>query len=304
MKAFRIFFRNIGSALRSIKRNFSLSMASIICTTITLLIVGIATLFSANVNNFTDDLEKSLSIIIYIDKNATTEEIDKIKSNLLEIKNIKSDQIEYKSKEQLKEETLAKTDKNSALYTIVNSWTEESNPLKPEYIVSVKEIEELNHTVETIKNINKVETVQYSEDVVDRMVPVFKVVEKVTIGIIIGLIVVTIFLICNTIRLTIFARKNEIEIMRLVGTSNFVIKLPFVIEGLFLGLIGSIIPVVSTILGYVIAYDKLDHHLFTNLITMIEPMPFVIYVAGILIGIGAIIGMVGSYATVRKYLKI
>lgn len=304
MKAFRIFFRNVGSAFRSIKRNFSLSMASIICTTITLLIVGIAFVFSANVNNFTEDLENSLSVLIYIDKNATTEEIENIKSNLLEIKNIKSDQIQYKSKELLKEETLAKTDKNSALYTIVNSWTEETNPLKPEYIVSVKEIEELSHTVETIKNINKVDTVQYSEDVVDKMVPVFKVVEKVTIGIIIGLVIVTIFLICNTIRLTIFARKNEIEIMRLVGSSNFVIKLPFVIEGLFLGIIGSIIPVVVVLFGYVIAYDKLDHHFFTNLITMIEPMPFVIYVSLILVGIGAVIGMVGSYATVRKYLKI
>lgn len=304
MKAIRIFFRNVGSALRSIRRNLSLSMASIICTTITLLIVGITFVLSANINNFTDDLEKSLSVIIYIDKNATQEEIEKIKSNLLEIKNIKSDQIQYKSKDLLKEETLAKTDKNSALYIIVNSWTEENNPLKPEYIISVKDIEELPHTVETIRNISKVDTVQYSEDVVDRMVPVFKVVEKVTLGIIIGLIIVTIFLICNTIRLTIFARKNEIEIMRLVGTSNFVIKLPFVIEGLFLGMIGSIIPIVIVLFGYVIAYDKLDHHLFTNLITMIEPMPFVIYVSLILVGLGALIGMVGSYATVRKYLKI
>ncbi len=304
MKAIRIFFRNVGSALKSISRNLSLSMASIICTSITLLIVGIAFVLSANINGFTKDLESSLAIFVYVDKDATEEEIEAVKSKLLEIKNIKSDQIIYKSKAQLKDETLSNTDKNSALYTIVNSWTEENNPLKPEYLISVKEIEELASTAETIRKINKVDSVQYSEDVVDNMIPVFNVVEKVTWIIIIGLIVVTIFLICNTIRLTIFARKSEIEIMRLVGISNFVIKLPFVIEGLFLGLIGAIVPVTTIILGYIIAYDKMDHHLFTNLITMIEPMPFVIYVSLILVALGAVIGMIGSYGTVRKYLKI
>ena len=136
------------------------------------------------------------------------------------------------------------------------------------------------------------------------MVPIFNVVKQITIIIILGLIVVTIFLICNTIKLTIFARKNEIEIMRLVGISNFVIKLPFVIEGLFLGIIGSIIPIVVTIWGYTITFDKLEGVLFANFIKMLDPFPFTLYVSGALLIIGAIVGMIGSYTTVRKYLKI
>ena len=117
-------------------------------------------------------------------------------------------------------------------------------------------------------------------------------------------IFVTILLICNTIKLTIFARRNEIEIMRLVGISNFVIKLPFVIEGLFLGIFGAVIPIIASIWGYTLMYDELEGYLFTNFIKMIEPFPFTIYLSGILLIVGAVVGMIGSYTTVRKYLKI
>ena len=304
MKAIRIFRRNVASAFKSIFRNFSLSVASITCTIITLIIVSIAVIFSANINNFTKDLEKTLTIIAYVDKNATEEEISSVKSRLLEIRNIKSDELLYKDKETIKEDTLKNTDKNSALYGIMNSWTEKTNPLESEFVITVKDVTELSKTAEAIEKINGITNVKYSESVVKKMIPVFDVVEKITLVIMGGLLFVTILLICNTIKLTIFARRNEIEIMRLVGISNFVIKLPFVIEGLFLGLFGAIIPVIASIWGYTLMYDKLEGYLFTNFIKMIEPFPFTIYLSGILLIVGAVVGMIGSYTTVRKYLKI
>ncbi len=308
MKLIRIFGRNVRSALKSISRNFSLSVASIVCTTITLLIVSIATILSVNINNFTKDLEETLTILVFVDKNATDENINLVKSKILEIKNVKSDELQYKTKEQIKEETIndmcQEGNNNSSLCVVMNSWTTENNPLESEFIISVKNIEQLEQTAETLKKIEHITNVQYSKDVIDKMLPVFDVVKKVSIVIIGGLVLVTIFLICNTIRLTIFARRTEIEIMRLVGNSNFVIKLPFVIEGLFLGIIGSIIPVVATIWGYIIAFDKLDKHLFTNFIEMLNPMPFTIYLSLMLVGVGALVGMIGSYMTVRRYLKI
>lgn len=304
MKAIRIFVRNIGSALKSITRNLSLSFASIICTTITLLIVGIALVLTINVNNFTKDLEGTMTILVFVKTNATEEELSTIKSKILEIKNIKSDEIIYKDKETIKQETLAKTDENSTLYTILNNWSEEDNTLESEYIITVKNIEELTKTAETLKTIDNVTNVIYSESVLERMIPVFNAVKKLTWVIIAGLIVVTIFLICNTIRLTVFARRNEIDIMRLVGNSNFVIKLPFVIEGLFLGIIGSIVPIISVVWGYIYVYDKFEGYLFTNFIKMTEPMPFTIYISLVLLAIGSFVGMLGSYVTVKKHLKI
>ncbi len=304
MKGIRIFRRNVASAIKSIFRNFSLSVASIACTTITLIIVALAILVSANINSFTKDLEGTLTIIAYVDKEATEDEVSSIKSRLLEIKNIKSDELQYKDKETIKKETMKNTDENSSLYSIMDSWTEETNPLESEFIITVKDVEKLSETAASIKKIENITNVQYSESVVEKMVPIFDVIKQVTIIIIVGLIAVTIFLICNTIKLTIFARKNEIEIMRLVGISNFVIKLPFVIEGLFLGIIGSIIPIVITIWGYIITYDKLEGYLFTNFIKMLEPLPFTLFVSGVLLIIGAVVGIIGSYTTVRKHLKI
>ena len=304
MKAIRIFRRNIANAVKSIFRNISLSIASIICTTITLIIVSLAILATYNINSFTKDIESTLVINTYIDNKATEEDIETIKSRILEIRNIKSDELVYKDKEQIRKETMEKSDKNSAIYSIMNTLTEENNFLRPEFIITVKDASELEETAKSLESIDKIVEVQYSENVVEKMVPTFDVVQKVTIVIIIGLICVTVFLICNTIKLTIFARKSEIEIMRLVGTSNFVIKLPFVIEGLFLGIIGSIIPVAATIWGYIIAYDKLEGHLFTNFIEMVKPLPFTLYVSLILVAIGAIVGMIGSYTTVRRHLKI
>lgn len=304
MKAIRIFRRNVANAFKSIFRNFSLSIASITCTIITLIIMSIAVIFSANINNFTSDLEKTLTIIAYVDKDATDDEVSSVKSRLLEIRNIKSDELLYKDAETIKEETMKKTDKNSALYGIMNSWTEKTNPLESEFVITVKDVTKLTETATAIESINKVTNVKYSESVVEKMIPVFDVVEKVTLVIVGGLLFVTILLICNTIKLTIFARRNEIEIMRLVGISNFVIKLPFVIEGLFLGIFGAIIPVIASIWGYTLMYDRLEGYLFTNFIKMIEPFPFTMYLSGILLIVGAVVGMIGSYTTVRKYLKI
>lgn len=304
MKAIRIFFRSISNAFRSIFRNINLSIASIMCTTVTLVIVSLAIIFSATINNFTDNLEKTLTIITFVDKDATEEEITAVKSKLLEIKNIKSDELLYKDQETVKKETLENVDKNDALYIIMNKWDEDDNILKSEFIVTVKDVTKLKETADAISKIDKVTDVHYNETVLEKMIPIFDVVKKVTLVIILGLIIVSTILICNTIKLTIFARKNEIEIIRLVGTSNLVIKLPFVIEGLFLGIIGSIIPIIATIWGYIFAFDKLEGYLFANFLKMLDPVPFTIYISGAILVIGAIVGMIGSYLTVRKYLKI
>lgn len=304
MRAIRIFGRNINNALKNITRNASLSAASIICTTITLTIVAIALLFSANINDYTKSLEEKLDIVVYVEKDATEEDISMVKSKILDIKSVKSDELVYKTKNDIKEEMLKEYKEGTAMHKLISSWNEKTNPLMTEFTVTVKNIEEVKPTAETLEKIEGVSTVQYREDVLEKLVPVIGVVEKVTLVIIIGLIVVTIFLICNTIKLTIFARKSEIEIMRLVGTSNFVIKLPFVIEGLFLGFIGSIIPIVVTIWGYILSFDKLEGHLFVNTIPMLDPMPLALMVSVVVLGLGCLVGMFGSYTTVRKYLKI
>ena len=121
---------------------------------------------------------------------------------------------------------------------------------------------------------------------------------------VIALIAVTIFLISNTIKITIFSRRQEISIMRLVGTSNTVIKLPFLVEGFILGVIGAIIPILLTIFGYMFLYDYVGGNLFSDLIILVKPETIVYTTSLVLVIVGGLVGMFGSLNAVRRYLKI
>ena len=180
----------------------------------------------------------------------------------------------------------------------------EDNPLLDSVIVKVKDINSISYVASIIRNYDGVKSASYGEETVDKMIAIFDIVKKATLVVVLALILVTAFLISNTIKLTIFSRKSEIEIMRLVGTSNFVIKQPFIIEGFFLGLIGSAIPIIVTIYGYILFYDHFDGYLFSHLIELIKPMNLVWYISGVLAILGGIVGMFGSGRAVRKYLKI
>ena len=299
MKIIRIINRGIRDAFKSVFRNFSLSLASISCTIITLLLVAVSIIVSYNVNKITTDIENDLTIVAFIKRDATPEEEVAIKGELESIANIET--ITFNSKQQIKESFQAE---DETFNTIMSSWTEEENPLQSTYIVTVKEVREINETATAIKNIANIELVKYGESMVNKLINVFDVIEKICMGIVIGLIVVTAFLISNTIKLTIFSRRTEIDIMRLVGTSNSVIKLPFLIEGFVLGLLGSLLPVLATIFGYSYLYERFGGQLFSNLISLIPPMDIVFKISLVLLIVGSVVGMLGSYKAVRKYLTI
>lgn len=299
MKPIRILGRSISSAFKSVIRNLSLSIASISCIVITLIIVAFAILLSYNVNNFTKNIENSLTIVVFTKEDATKENVDELKKNIEAVPNIS--EITFKSKEELKNEM---KEENDTYKSIIEKWGDDVNPLPDSFILTVEEVDSIQETAKTVGNLEYVDTVQYGEGVVDSLIDVFSIVRNVTIIAVLALIFVTAFLISNTIKITIYSRKNEIDIMRLVGTSNAVIKLPFLFEGLVLGLIGSIIPVLGTIYGYVFLYDKMGGVMFTKVMPLISPYSFVFKVSGVLVLIGALVGMYGSYKSVRKYLKI
>lgn len=297
MKGIRIFFRSIRDAFKSVSRNFSLSMASILCVTITLIIVSVSIIIAMNVENATKSIEDDMSIIVYITKTANDTDIENLQD---EIKNIKQvEKIEYYSKEEQKQ---SMSEYSDSFATVLNYLDE--NPLLDSIIVYVKDLKKMETTANKILDLNNVETVKYGEGMVEEVISAFDIIEKITIGIVIALVLVTVFLISNTIKLTIYSRRNEIEIMRLVGASNLSIKIPFEIEGLILGVIGSIIPVCVTIYGYVILYNSLNGYLFTEMLQLVKPYNFVFYVSILLVLIGAVVGMYGSVKAVRKYLKI
>lgn len=300
MKAFRGFARYIRDASKSVVRNISLSLASISCITITLIVVAISIILSYNVENFAKMIEKDVSIIIFLNYDATKDDADNVENIIKSTGNV--EKLSFKSKQDAANEYLKEDDN---FKPIIDNWTDDTNPLADSFILKVKEIEKIKDTVNTIKSSDKVMSVYYSENTVEQLITVFQTIERFCIGAVIALIIVTAFLIANTIKLTIYSRKTEIEIMRLVGASNISIKIPFVIEGLFLGIIGSIIPIVFTIWGYTGLYNYFDGVLLNfSLAKLVEPTPFIYLCSLLLVIIGMLVGMFGSWRAVKKYLKI
>ena len=238
MKPFRMLGRSIRDAVKSVIRNFSLSLASISCITITLIIVAVGIMATMNVKNFTEAIEKDMTVVVFLDNDTTEKEVEEIEKEIKSISNV--EKYSYQTKQEVKEKMQSESE---VFKTVLDNWEENESPLKDTFQVKVKNINQIKETAKKLEKIDKVAVVRYGEGMVDKMVKAFSSIEKLTYGIVIALVLVTVFLIINTIKLTISARRKEIGIMRLVGASNLTIKLPFIIEGMILGLFGSIIPV-------------------------------------------------------------
>lgn len=297
MKAIRILFRNINSAFKSVVRNFSLSIASVACTTITLILVSLSVIISLNVNNFTQELEEELTIVTYLNEDVEDPRIEEIKTQISQIEGYES--LEFKSKDEWKAEMQAYSEELNVSLSYLSE-----NPLLDSIVVRVTDPNKINFVAKEIRKIDGVKDAKYGEGMVDDVISIFNIVQNATLVLVVALILVTAFLISNTIKLTIFSRRNEIEIMRLVGTSNAVIRMPFIFEGFILGIIGALIPIIITIYGYILFYEHYNGHLFTNIITLINPSNIIVFVSLVILIIGALVGMFGSYRAVRKYLKI
>lgn len=297
MKMFRFLKRGIRDSFKSVFRNFSLSMAAVACTTITLILVSVAMIVSYNVDSVTNKLEDELTIVVYLKKNVPDEQIENLKTAFVQMKNV--EEVEFKDNEDWKLEMK----EYSETYSTALDYLDE-NPLLDSFVVKVKDVTHLKDTTEDIKEFEYVESANYGEGMAETIITAFRVIEQVTVIIVIALVFVTAFLISNTIKLTIFSRRSEIEIMRLVGSSNSTIKLPFIFEGFILGFIGSIIPILLSIYGYVLVYDHFNGYIISPIITLVKPFNFILIISLILLIIGCVIGMFGSYRAVRKYLKI
>lgn len=299
MKVCRILGRNIRDAFKSVFRNFSLSIASISCITITLLVVSISVILAQNVNNFAKEVEKDVTIVTFLNVDITEQQKNEVEKQIQKIDGV--DTYTYQSKSEISKDMM---ESSEVFKNIMENWTDEESPIQPTFLVKVKDIDHIGDVAKQIKQIKNVSVVKYGEGMVEQLVSVFDMIQKVGLCIVVALIIVTAFLITNTIKITIFSRRREIDIMRLVGASNINIKIPFIFEGLFLGILGSILPILVTTYGYVSLYNNFDGQFFSQFIRLIKPEPFIYTVSGLLLLIGILVGMFGSYRAVKKHLKI
>lgn len=290
--------RHARDSLKNISRNGWMTFASVSAVTVTLILVGVFFVIMMNLNRVAQTIEEDVQIRVHIDVAANQQDQQKLKSEIESIPEVKS--VTFSSKQ-------------NELNNLVNSLGEEGksfklfeqdNPLNDVFIVKTKKPTDTMEVANQIKTSNYVAKVKYGQGKVEKLFKFINASRNVGIVLIIGLFFTAIFLISNTIKITIIARRREIKIMRLVGATNTFIRWPFFLEGLWLGIIGSILPIILISIAYYRAYDYIGPKLEGTFIQVLPFDPFVYQVSGILILMGALIGIWGSLMSVRKFLKV
>lgn len=290
--------RHARESLKSISRNGWMTFASVSAVTVTLILVGVFFVIMMNLNRVAETIEEDVQIRVHIDVAANKEDQQALKSEIEKISEVKGVTFSPKQKElDNLVESLGEDGKAFKLF-------EQDNPLNDVFIVKTKKPADTMKVADKVEKLNYVSKVKYGQGKVEKLFKFIQASRNVGVVLIIGLFFTAIFLISNTIKITIFARRREIKIMRLVGATNGFIRWPFFLEGLWLGILGSILPIILISIAYYRAYDYIGPKLEGTFIKVLPFEPFVYQLSGILILMGALIGVWGSMMSVRKFLKV
>ncbi len=288
--------RHIIDSFKSLKRNGWMSLAAVSAVTVTLLLVGTFIAMLMNVNKLATDIENDVSVRVYIDLAANEDQQKELQTELETLENV--DSVEFSSREdELKQVVGSYGDE-------FNLFDGDDNPLYDVFIVNTDVPENTSPVAKQIEDLEYVTQVNYGGATADSLFKTMNTVRNIGAVVIVALILTAVFLISNTIRITIFSRRTEIEIMKLVGATNWYIRWPFLIEGALIGLVGAIIPVAILSFVYVTAYDIGTNFLAGTYFGLLTPNPFLYQVGGLMLAIGIIIGAIGSFMSIRKFLKV
>lgn len=289
---------SIKEAFKSIKRNKTLSIASIATVTATLFILGVITLGVANVDKAVTQLGSMVEVKIYLKDNISDNDKNAIESKIKAVEGINT--ITFQSKDEaLKDVQKQLNDESGQL----SSGFEERNPFPASFTVNVKEPPVVDEVVSSIKDMAGIEEVKDARDLITKISRLTDSVKIAAMVAFVVFIMISLFLIGNTIKITVFTRKREIGIMKYVGATDWFIRWPFIIEGVILGIIGAFISVLALGIIYAILISKLStDSLFGFTLVNIS------YIWKIIIweflGCGVFIGAIGSILSMRKFLKV
>ena len=286
------YFKQAG---KSLFRHGWMGAASILTTAIALLIVGIFVLVMINVNLITGEIESNLEIIVWIEAEATSENIENIGIYLQNLSQVTH--VRHVSKEE-------------GLYILNMRFGEEydlhqtldgENPLQDFYVVRVYDPEFVKTVAQRAETIPHVESVAYGQEYIDYILSLLHWIRVIGIGMASLLTAAAVFLIGNTVRLTVYARSNEITIMKYIGATNWFVRWPFLIEGMFLGAIGAAIAAASIYFGYSVLVGYVAPAI--SFIPIMQDKELLLCIAGMLVVIGIFLGGIASYLSLGRYLR-
>lgn len=295
----RIIRNIVKQGFKGVWRNKGMGLASITSITAVLVILGLVLILMLSLNNVVMDIrDKFDEIQIFLEDEITASQLEEIEDRIRKSDKVIS--VIFKSKDQALEEM--KEDWGDEGYLLEGL---ETNPLYHTLIVKLKDIEYADIVAKSIDGMEGIDEIQYNQDIIDKLVLFSNYIRTGGLVIVGILLLVSIFIISNTIKLTVTARKREINIMKYVGATNGYIRGPFIIEGLLFGLIGALVSILIVNYGYNYffnaASDKL-YVLFT--VYLVPPAALIKDVMIIFVAIGAGIGALGSLVSMKRFLNV
>ncbi len=292
-----------GQGIKNIKRNKLFSLASVGTITACIFLIGLFYIIIANFQYMVKEAEEAVGITVFFDEDTTDERIREI-GELIK-KRVEVSDIKYTSGEEAWEEY---REIYFAEAPELAEGFKDDNPLikSSHYEIYLNDLNMQQTFVSYLKSLDGVRKVNYSESTANTLTDFAKIVGYVSVAIIVILLAVGIFLISNTVMIGITVRREEIRIMKLIGATDVFVRLPFIIEGIVIGLMGAVVPVIALMLMYqkVIVYLMSQFQSFTSKVTFISSSEIFTVVVPMALIVGAGIGFVGSMITIRKHLKV
>lgn len=290
----RTFWRHIKEGFKSIGRNGWMSFAAVSAVSITLLLVGSLIGIVSNINSFATDIENDVSVRVYVDLAATDELQDELADQLVALDQVEN--VTFSSRED-------ELDNVKGSYgDTFDLFEGDRNPLHDVFVVDTTTPEVTAAVAAEIEQMPYVSEVNYGGADADKLFQMTSTIRNVGGIIIVALLFTAVFLISNTIRITIFSRSTEIEIMKLVGATNWFIRWPFLIEGALIGFIGAVIPSAALWFLYDTIFGTVSGFLSGTTFALLPPNPFMYQLLLGLMAIGVTIGAVGSAFSMRRFL--
>ncbi len=290
--------RHAREGVKNLGRNGWMTFASISAVMITLLILGVFLILALNVNHMAKTIENQVEIRVFLDVLADKSAIDQVEGEIRKLPQVNT--ITFVSKEEGLKQFKESLGEKAYLF----EGLEKENPLPDSFVVKTKQPQDTSAAAKQIEQIQYVSWVNYGAGTVEKLFTATETVRNVGIVFIVGLGFTAMFLIANTIKLTIVARRREIEIMKLVGATNWFIRWPFFVEGLLMGIIGALVPIIMLGVGYYYLLDAMQTNITLALFKLLPLFPLVYQVALALLAIGAFIGIWGSLVSVRRFLRV
>lgn len=286
----------VREAFSSLRHNGLMSIASVSTVALSLLILGMFLIMVLNLNHMASALESQVQISVYLQDNLSDRDTREVGTRITKLPGVV--QVTYVNKDEALARFKSRLGEQQGILTVLG----DSNPLPNAFEVKVDKAERVKPVAQAVSQFKGVENARFGQEIIDQLFTITRMVRIAGLALIVFLAMAALFIISNTIRITVFARRKEIGIMKYVGATDSFIRWPFLIEGMILGFGGALIAV----LLLTKAYGMFTEQIYEKLVflPLIPKYPFLTYITVVLLVAGTIIGALGSTISLKRFMKV